>query len=120
MINILFYSTRYYKTYKPNSDIIDILGFLSSECVGELTRVALKVKAEWDACEKENREKLLKMKGGDAEQSPNYLFGRNTFEQQPLIPSHIHEAFRRLQDLSNSSPLSNFRGGLRYRSLFVF
>ncbi|KAI9362035.1 hypothetical protein DFJ73DRAFT_655553, partial [Zopfochytrium polystomum] len=46
-----------YKNQKPNGDVIDILGFLSCECVGRLTETALQVKREWDAHEREERQR---------------------------------------------------------------
>lgn len=38
------------------------------------------------------------------------LFMPSRSEQTPLLPEHIHEAFRRLQQVPQ--PLKNFRGGL--------
>ncbi|KAJ3194282.1 Transcription initiation protein spt3 [Irineochytrium annulatum] len=77
----------------PNADVIDILGFLACECVARLTETGLQVKKEWD-----DRDKELRDGNHDpASLGKGYLFGRNTFEQQPLQPAHIQEAFRRLQ-----------------------
>jgi transcription initiation protein SPT3 len=49
----------------------------------------------------------------DKSESPednNGLFSLPSTEQTPLLPEHIHEAFRRLQQLPQ--PLRNYRGGL--------
>jgi transcription initiation protein SPT3 len=49
----------------------------------------------------------------DKSESPednNGLFSLPSTEQTPLLPEHIHEAFRRLQQLPQ--PLKNYRGGL--------
>ncbi|KAJ3331226.1 Transcription initiation protein spt3 [Blyttiomyces sp. JEL0837] len=104
----------HYKNYKPNGDVLDILGFLTCECVAKLTETGLEVKKEWDEREQELKERLEK----NQSESANYLFGRNTFEQLPLQPSHIQEAFRRLQ--RTTYPMSNFRGGLIRTPLTLF
>ncbi|KAI8078802.1 transcription initiation factor IID, 18kD subunit-domain-containing protein [Halteromyces radiatus] len=44
------------------------------------------------------------------EDENNGLFSLPTTEQTPLLPEHIHEAFRRLQQ--SPQPIKNFRGGL--------
>ncbi|ORE08605.1 TFIID-18kDa-domain-containing protein [Rhizopus microsporus var. microsporus] len=54
--------------------------------------------------------------GSEKEQNPSFdadnqgLFMPSRSEQTPLLPEHIHEAFRRLQQVPQ--PLKNFRGGL--------
>ncbi|KAI8840541.1 transcription initiation factor IID, 18kD subunit-domain-containing protein [Chytridium lagenaria] len=104
----------HYKNNKPNGDVIDVLGFLACECVAKLTETALSVKKVWDERDKEYQNSSY----DNICNNPNYLFGRNTFEQQPLQPTHILEAFRRLQD--STYKMSNFRGGLVRNPLTLF
>ncbi|KAI8813772.1 transcription initiation factor IID, 18kD subunit-domain-containing protein [Cladochytrium replicatum] len=100
---------------KPNNDIIDILGFLSYEMVSKLTETALEMKRSWEAREDEESQK--KKKGGSsANTEPTLnegacdLFAKPNFDQSPLKPIHVHEAFRKLQ--RTSSIMNNFNGGL--------
>ncbi|KAJ3110442.1 Transcription initiation protein spt3 [Phlyctochytrium bullatum] len=108
------YMATHYKNQKPNGDVIDILGFLACECVARLTETGLSVKKVWDERDKQYQNSSY----DNICNNPNYLFGRNTFEQQPLQPAHILEAFRRLQATSYS--MSNFRGGLVRNPLTLF
>lgn len=79
---------------KPNDDIIDILGFLTFEIVQTLTEEALKVKDAEDLYKKEtggepqNRMKRKRESG---------LFDPPEEAREPVQPSHVQEAFRRLQ-----------------------
>ncbi|CAG8501666.1 11538_t:CDS:2 [Diversispora eburnea] len=99
-----------YIDMKPNDDIIDILGFLTFEMVSTLTETALRVKQDLD------REQTIH-KGIKRPRLNNRNFNENSYlfsppppEQTALQPSHIHEAFRRLQMVPQ--PIKNFRGGL--------
>ncbi|KAF2835165.1 TFIID-18kDa-domain-containing protein [Patellaria atrata CBS 101060] len=78
---------------KPNDDIIDILGFLTFEIVQTLTEEALRVKHAEDLSKKgtggDNQSRKRKREAG--------LFDPPEEEREPIGPSHIHEAFRRLQ-----------------------
>lgn len=47
---------------------------------------------------------------GSPDSDSNGLFSLPSTEQTPLLPEHIYEAFRRLQQLPQ--PMKNFRGGL--------
>lgn len=47
---------------------------------------------------------------GSPDSDSNGLFCLPSTEQTPLLPEHIYEAFRRLQQLPQ--PMKNFRGGL--------
>ncbi|KAJ3298420.1 Transcription initiation protein spt3 [Borealophlyctis nickersoniae] len=98
--------STYYEN-KPPGDVLDILGFLGYEMVSTLTETALAVKREDDEREKEER---ANSDSGTALEQLNTLFGKSNNVQTPLQPSHIHEAFRRLQ--KTTPPMSNFRGGL--------
>lgn len=85
---------------KPNDDIIDILGFLTFEIVQTLTEEALKVK---------NAEDLYKKETGGAESQTRKrkreggLFDPPEEAREPVQPSHVREAYRRLQQSSNKS-----------------
>ncbi|KAI8369479.1 transcription initiation factor IID, 18kD subunit-domain-containing protein [Radiomyces spectabilis] len=122
---------------RPNDDIVDSLGFLTYEMVSKLTTTALKIKQDlMEATGKKAEEPVnlitnlkRKREGEDpgkrsesadaegpvspataAEREGDGLFSLPTSEQTPLQPEHIHEAFRRLQQVPQ--PLKNFRGGL--------
>ncbi|KND01216.1 transcriptional regulator SPT3 [Spizellomyces punctatus DAOM BR117] len=95
----------YYEN-KPIAEVIDILGFLAYEMVSKLTETGLKIKKEWDERKMDEKEKAKRVQ----EKKNVGLFAKPTHEQKPLHPVHIHEAFRRLQKMSQ--PMSNFRGGL--------
>ncbi|KAF2495363.1 TFIID-18kDa-domain-containing protein [Lophium mytilinum] len=83
---------------KPNDDIIDILGFLTFEIVQTLTEEALKVKDAEDLYKKEtggepqNRMKRKRESG---------LFDPPEEAREPVQPSHVQEAYRRLQRGNN-------------------
>lgn len=47
---------------------------------------------------------------GSPDSDSNGLFSLPSTEQTPILPEHIYEAFRRLQQLPQ--PMKNFRGGL--------
>ena len=95
---------------KPNDDIIDILGFLTFEMVQTLTEEALKVKAEED---------LYKNKtGGEDVQSKKRKRETGLFDppeegNTPVGPSHVREAFRRLQRKANGGRAKINFGGPR-------
>ncbi|KAJ3021956.1 Transcription initiation protein spt3, partial [Thoreauomyces humboldtii] len=96
---------RYYEN-KPTAEIIEILGFIAFEMVRTLTERALHIKREWDGhrvdeVEREKREMEKRNYG---------LFAKPTNEQKPLQTVHIHEAFRRLQKVTQ--PINNFRGDI--------
>ncbi|RGB37058.1 transcription initiation factor IID, 18kD subunit-domain-containing protein [Rhizophagus diaphanus] len=102
-----------YIDMKPNDDIIDILGFLTFEMVSTLTETALRVKRDLDKDQMFHNKSLNRPKGmfdDELENRDVCLFSSPPSEQTPLQPSHIHEAFRRLQMLPQ--PVKNFRGGL--------
>ena len=80
---------------RPNDDIIDILGFLTFEMVQTLTEEALRVKDEEDT----NKNKS----GGDSTLSlkrkrETGLFDPPEEGRTPIGPTHVREAFRRLQE----------------------
>ncbi|ORY04298.1 transcription initiation factor IID, 18kD subunit-domain-containing protein [Clohesyomyces aquaticus] len=85
---------------KPSDDIIDILGFLTFEIVQTLTEEALKVKAAEDLYKKttggkpENRLKRKRERG---------LFDPPEEAREPVQPSHVQEAYRRLQRGNNKA-----------------
>lgn len=87
--------------FKPNDDIVDILGFLTFEIVQTLTEEALKVKEQEDRCKKGHGEegtdksKKRKREGG--------LFDPPAEGRTPIEPRHIHEAYRKLQATPNKA-----------------
>ena len=77
--------------FKPNEDVIDILGFIACEIVSTVTEKALEIKNELLSDEK-------KVTG--------------------ILPLHVHEAYRRLSQRNH--PLWNFRSGLNKKSSILF
>ncbi|KIW05679.1 uncharacterized protein PV09_03542 [Verruconis gallopava] len=82
---------------KPNDDIIDILGFLTYEIVQTLTEEALKVKEAEDLWKKRTGAEGKKKGNAAKRQREPGLFDWPDEEREPVQPSHIREAFRRLQ-----------------------
>ncbi|KAF2200826.1 TFIID-18kDa-domain-containing protein [Delitschia confertaspora ATCC 74209] len=85
---------------KPNDDIIDILGFLTFEIVQTLTEEALKVKIAEDLYKKST--------GGEPQSHLKRKRERGLFDppeeaREPIQPSHVQEAFRRLQRGNNKA-----------------
>ncbi|KAF2455308.1 transcription initiation factor IID [Lineolata rhizophorae] len=104
---------------KPNDDIIDILGFLTFEIVQSLTEEALRVKVAEDEyrkaigadTDKNNPRKRKRVAG---------LFDPPEEAREPVQPSHIQEAFRRMQRPRNKSKaMLNFTSGLFRRPLML-
>jgi transcription initiation protein SPT3 len=71
---------------KINIDVQDILGFLACEIVCSITEMSLDIKREWDLCKGEQTGALT-----------SGLFRKPDDAQTPLQPTHIREAFRRMQ-----------------------
>jgi transcription initiation protein SPT3 len=74
---------------KLTPDLLDTLGFLSYEMVGKLTEAALQVRKEWEDA-----------KVSSNTRGPNVLpalFDAARDTARPLEPSHVQEAYRRLQ-----------------------
>lgn len=80
---------------RPNDDVIDILGFLTFEIVCSLTEEAMLIK--------NSEEKLIQLKSKEEkdvkpkQQKRKYLFDKPDELAKPIMPSHIEEAWRRLQ-----------------------
>ncbi len=91
-------SLRFYEN-KANSDVLDILGFFAFEIIRSLTETGLKIKEEWD------KAGILQT---SQEQAKPTLFARLHVDQNPLLPVHIQEAYRRLQR-EQASPFECFR-----------
>jgi transcription initiation protein SPT3 len=81
---------------KPNDDIIDILGFLTYEIVQTLTEEALRVKEAEDLWKKRNGQDNKSGKNKKRQREPG-LFDWPDEEREPVQPSHVREAVRRLQ-----------------------
>ncbi|EEH20155.2 hypothetical protein PABG_02414 [Paracoccidioides brasiliensis Pb03] len=82
--------------FRPNDDIVDILGFLTFEIVQTLTEEALKVK------EQEDRGKKGRGASDDGEKTKKRKRETGLFDppeegRTPIEPRHIHEAYRKLQ-----------------------
>ncbi|KLJ09345.1 transcription initiation protein SPT3 [Blastomyces silverae] len=96
--------------FRPNDDIVDILGFLTFEIVQTLTEEALKVKEQEDRGRKgrgasDDGEKTKKRKRETG------LFDPPEEGRTPIEPRHIHEAYRKLQAIPNKSIAVLLRGG---------
>ncbi|KAJ1992115.1 Transcription initiation protein spt3 [Dimargaris cristalligena] len=116
-----------YIDMKPNEDIIDILGFLTCEMVTKLTELGLEFKASSHysqppaptttaasrtATSGSNGTAGSATGSGDGTEGEARigLFSSPPSARTPLNPSHILEAYRRLQNAVH--PIQNFRGGL--------
>ncbi|TDZ62063.1 SAGA complex subunit spt3 [Colletotrichum trifolii] len=77
--------------HKPNDDVMDILGFLTSEMVQKLTAEALKVQQMEDGHLKSSRSPETR---GDDRQG---LFERKETQRKSIDVRHVRMAFQRLQ-----------------------
>lgn len=96
--------------FRPNDDIVDILGFLTFEIVQTLTEEALKVK------EQEDRGKKGRGASDDGEKTKKRKQETGLFDppeegRTPIEPRHIHEAYRKLQAIPNKAVAMLLRGG---------
>ena len=82
---------------KPNDDIMDVLGFLTSEMVQTLTREALQVKAAEDLRNHKTMGEEDEEMSKKRERMTSTLFEMPKEDKTPLAPKHIREAFRRTQ-----------------------
>ena len=91
---------------RPHDDIIDILGFLTFEMVQTLTEEALRVKAKEDMnkCSSSTLSAKRKRETG--------LFDPPEEGRTPVGPTHVREAFRRLQEkaLGPKLPIAKLLG----------
>ncbi|OLN94133.1 SAGA complex subunit spt3-like protein 2 [Colletotrichum chlorophyti] len=81
---------------RPNDDVMDILGFLTSEMVQKLTAEALKVQ-EQELLTIKKRD-IASMKG--SEKNPGGLFAPPEGVRVPVDVRHVRMAFQRLQGKS--------------------
>lgn len=97
---------------RPNDDVIDILGFLTFEIVCFLTEEAMVIK--------NSEERILQSKRSAQEQQQKetirkrkYLFDKPDEFAKPIMPHHIEEAWRRLQNSDfKHRALRSFGGGV--------
>jgi transcription initiation protein SPT3 len=102
---------------KPNDDIIDILGFLTFEIVQTLTEEAVRVKVEEELWKKRNGQDGKGGKVTKRKREPG-LFDWPEEEREPVQPSHVREAFRRLQKPTNKNrAMANFTRQSHRRAL---
>lgn len=98
---------------RPNDDVIDILGFLTFEIVCSLTEEAMQIKNSEERLiqiqsEKEKSQNATKQK----QQKRKYLFDKPDELENPLLPYHIEEAWRRLQSTDfKHKAVRSFGGG---------
>lgn len=88
--------------FKPNDDIVDILGFLTFEIVQTLTEEALKVKVQEDRCKK-GRGGSDEAESSKKRKREGALFDCPDEGQTAIEPRHVHEAFRKLQATPNKA-----------------
>jgi transcription initiation protein SPT3 len=101
---------------KPNDDIIDILGFLTFEIVQTLTEEALKIKEHEDLYRAQTggEDELV----GKKRKRVSGIFDPPSEGRSPVGPSHIQEAFRRLQEQPKKlSAMRAFTKGLQRTKL---
>eukprot|EP00842_Homolaphlyctis_polyrhiza_P007044 jgi/Hompol1/929/HPOL_005469-RA len=106
-------TNRYYDSKLP-SDVLDVMGFLAYEIVSTIIEKALAIKQEWDAEIKQTKRGSSQSRLRSSREGAllsGLLFDAPDDAQAPLEPSHIHEAYRRLQ--LSQTPLGNFRAGMR-------
>lgn len=98
---------------RPHDDVIDILGFLTFEIVCSLTEESIQIR---NAEEKLIQKLLLKTGGLNKEinkRKRKYLFDKPEKLAKPLMPYHIEEAWRRLQNVDfKHKAARNFGGGV--------
>jgi transcription initiation protein SPT3 len=111
---------------RPNDDIIDILGFLAFEMVRSLCVTALEVREQLERSASSTSGKRKMNAGADAASKrprtdggvlaqPRSLFAPPPSARQPLLPSHVLEAFAQIQRKQTSNRVSgmrNWRGGM--------
>ena len=88
--------------FKPNDDIVDILGFLTFEIVQTLTEEALKVKEQEDRCKK-GRSNSDEAETSKKRKREGALFDSPDEGQSAVELRHVHEAFRKLQATPNKA-----------------
>ncbi|KAI8901380.1 transcription initiation factor IID, 18kD subunit-domain-containing protein [Globomyces pollinis-pini] len=93
--------SKYYES-KASSDIIDSLGFLCHEAVSAITETALEIKRQEDI-----RKAISPESNATSGELFYGLFQKPPGDATPLLPRHIQEAYRILQN--NPNPLNNFR-----------
>lgn len=98
---------------RPHDDVIDILGFLTFEIVCSLTEESIQIR---NAEERLLQKLLLKTGSINKEISKRkrkYLFDKPEKLAKPLLPYHIEEAWRRLQNVDfKHRAARNFGGGV--------
>lgn len=93
---------------RPNDDVIDILGFLTFEMVCSLTEEAMEVKK----LEEKIFQKLHKdTENNEQTRKRKYLFDRPNDLSTPILPHHINEAWRRLQQVEFKHRAARAFGG---------
>ena len=109
---------------RPNDDIIDILGFLAFEMVRSLCVTALEVREQLERSSgsADSKRKAAGGDGGvskrprlDVGSQPRFLFAPPPSARQPLLPSHVLEAFAQIQRKQTNNRMSgmrNWRGGM--------
>lgn len=100
---------------KTSDDLIDIMGFLTSEMVSTLTETAINLKKSSLANSKSKKKGPL---GLDVPVVCS-LFAPPPGTQTPLEVTDIQQAFRHLQQ-KQQLPLRNFRGGLVQSRVILF
>ncbi|TIC90908.1 SAGA complex subunit spt3 [Colletotrichum higginsianum] len=81
---------------KPNDDVMDILGFLTSEMVQNLTAEALRVQGQEMG---HNEKGALSGSGSDLVQKPRGLFAEPEGARKAVDEKHVRTAFQRFQEL---------------------
>ncbi|KAK2739665.1 Transcription initiation protein spt3 [Myotisia sp. PD_48] len=98
--------------FKPNDDIVDILGFLTFEIVQTLTEEALRAKEHEDR----GKKGLGSSEDGSGEKNKKRKRETGLFDppeegRTPIEPRHVHEAYRKLQATQNKTVAMFLRGG---------
>ncbi|EGD99273.1 SAGA-like transcriptional regulatory complex subunit Spt3 [Trichophyton tonsurans CBS 112818] len=97
--------------FKPNDDIVDILGFLTFEIVQTLTEEALKVKEQEDR----GKKGLGASEDGSGEKKKRKretgLFDPPEEGRTPIEARHVHEAYRKLQATPSKAVAMFLHGG---------
>lgn len=101
--------------FRPNDDVIDILGFLTFEIVCLLTEEAMAIKL----AEERQIQKSLSQSGAihkEIKRKRKYLFDKPDELAKPIQSYHIEEAWRRLQSLDYKHKAARAFGGGRIHS----
>ncbi|CAK7902671.1 protein Spt3p [[Candida] anglica] len=98
---------------RPHDDVIDILGFLTFEIVCSLTEESINIRNAEEKLIQKSLSKSGSLNKELAKRKRKYLFDKPDELAKPLLPYHIEEAWRRLQNIDfKHKATRSFGGGM--------